>query len=84
MTNNEMIHEAHRIAEFAHRLDNDVNGNPRYYLPMFMFARDNGSFYRPSYATKYRGKKYGAGWVFQSYSLSNDIYESLKNDQKNV
>ncbi len=81
MNNNEMVHEAHRIAEFAIRLDNDLNGNPRYYIPAFMFITGVGGWYRPSYAVKYRGKKYGAGWVFQSYVLANDLYKSLKKDK---
>jgi hypothetical protein len=67
---------AKEIAESAIRMDNDVNGNPRYYIPVFMFSDASGNFYRPKHVTKYRGKKYGAGWVFQSYSLENDIRES--------
>jgi len=65
------------IAESAIKLDNDVNGNPRYYIPVFMFSDASGNFYRPKYVTKYRGKKYGAGWIFQSYSLESDIRESM-------
>jgi hypothetical protein len=66
------------IAESAIRLDNDVNGNPRYYIPLFMFSDASGNFYRPKYCRKYTGKKYGAGWIFQSYSLESDIRESIK------
>jgi len=51
------------------RLANDVNGNPRYYLPLFLapekVARQCG-------AVKYRGKQYGDGWVFQTYNLQDD------------
>ncbi len=66
------------IAESAISLDNDVNGNPRYYIPVFMFSDASGNFYRPKYCRKYTGKKYGPGWVFQSYSLESDIRESMQ------
>ena len=66
------------IVDSAIRMDNDVNGNPRYYIPVFMFTDSNGEFYRPKHCRKYTGKRYGAGWVFQSYALENDIRESIK------
>ena len=51
------------------RINNDINGNPRYYLPIYLaqepIARKLG-------AVKYRGKQYGAGWVFQTYNLQSD------------
>ena len=68
------------IVDMSIRLDNDVNGNPRYYVPSFAFVREFGvqsSMYRPAYATKYRGKRFGAGWVFQSYNLLEDIRSAL-------
>jgi hypothetical protein len=68
---------AKEIAEAAIRMENDVNGNPRYYVPVYMFAHNDGTFYRPKYCRKYTGKRYGAGWVFQSYALENDIRESM-------
>jgi hypothetical protein len=71
------VEEAKDIAMSACRMENDINGNPRYYIPCFMFSTDKGMF-RPPYATSYCGKKYGSGWVFQSYALENDIRESLK------
>jgi len=52
------------------RLDNDTNGNPRYYLPIYLATE---SAARKLGAVKYRGKKYGAGWVFQSYALQGDV-----------
>jgi hypothetical protein len=51
-------------------IDNDVNGNPRYYLPVFLATE---SAARKTGGVKYRGKKYGAGWVFQSYDLQREI-----------
>jgi len=72
------IHEkAKTIAQDAIRLNNDINGNPRYYISCVSFMDDNHDFYRPPYAKMYRGKKYGAGWVFQSYSLEKNIRDSL-------
>jgi hypothetical protein len=51
------------------RLDNDTNGNPRYYLPVYLAPEVTA---RKLGAVKYRGKKYGAGWVFQTYNLQDD------------
>lgn len=73
-----LVEEARYLASAAVRMDNDVNGNPRYYIPAFMFTTGVGGWYRPAYAAKYRGKRFGAGWVFQSYALENDLLESLK------
>jgi hypothetical protein len=52
------------------RIENDVNGNPRYYLPAFM-AEEKAV--RKIGGVKYRGKRYGAGWVFQSYALQGEV-----------
>jgi hypothetical protein len=54
-------------ADFT-RLLNDVNGNPRYYLPIYLATE---SAARKLGGVKYRGKKYGSGWVFQSYNLQD-------------
>ena len=64
--------EAKEIAATAIQLSNDVNGNPRYLVWKLAFG---GA--RPPFADKYRGKKFGAGWVFQSYYLAHDIQLSL-------
>ena len=68
----EITQEAKEIAQNATRLDNDVNGNPRFYVWHYAFGGN-----RPPFASKYRGKKYGAGWVFQSYYLAHDTQKSL-------
>jgi hypothetical protein len=52
------------------RIPNDVNGNPRYYLPAFLAPEKHA---RKIGGVKYRGKRYGAGWVFQSYNLQSDV-----------
>lgn len=66
-----------QLVKAAIRLDNDVNGNPRYYLSVVSFEHD-GRFYRPRYCSKYRGKRFGAGWVFQSYNLESDLQGAVK------
>lgn len=62
------------------RLDNDVNGNPRYYISAFELKNYLGVSYdvlevvRKKVGAKvYRGKKYGAGYVFASYNLDADV-----------
>jgi len=57
-------------AEDFRRIESDVNGNPRYYLPVYLATE---SAVRKIGGVKYRGKKYGAGWVFQSYALQGEI-----------
>jgi hypothetical protein len=61
------------------RLENDINGNPRFYIPCYLFS-ENGEFRRPNFATKYRGKKYGQGWVFQSYNLKEELELELERE----
>jgi hypothetical protein len=61
------------------RLNNDVNGNPRYALHFFNLLKDNEktvSNYSLAVkrankigGKKYHNKQYGGGIVFQSYSL---------------
>jgi len=52
------------------RIENDSNGNPRYYLPFYLASE---AIARKLGGVKYRGKKYGRGWVFQSYSLQSEV-----------
>ena len=61
-----------QLVESAISLDNDVNGNPRYYWSCMSFCDEKGDMYRPKYVSVYRGKKYGRGWVIQSYNLKED------------
>lgn len=55
------------------RLDNDYCGNPRYWITQCNVNRPKGG-------KVYRGKKYGAGWVIQSYNINADIHD-LMNEQ---
>jgi len=56
------------------RLPNDINGNPRYYLPFYLTTEVMA---RKAYAVKYRGKRYGKGWVFSSYALQEEVIDTL-------
>lgn len=62
------------------RLKHDVNGNPRYYVGAYDLAALVGVSVDdlPLFAKKvgfraYRGKKYGVGYVVQSYSLPRTV-----------
>ena len=61
------------VVDSAIRLDSDMYGNPRYGIPVFMFNDRNNKWFRPVHANKYRGKRYGALWVFQSYNLKRSV-----------
>jgi len=69
------------IVADAIRLENDVNGNPRYYISAMSFVGQNGKMYRPFNAVKYRGKKYAEGWVFQSYNLKRSVEYAIEHQQ---
>ena len=56
-----------------YRLDNDVNGNPRYLVHFLSLNVKPEDYGRIAGLTKYRGKDFGGGYVIQSYSLENDL-----------
>jgi hypothetical protein len=64
---------ATELTNSAIRIDNDVNGNPRYYLPIFLLPKMDDKTRRNAGLAKYRGKRFGAGYVVQSYSLEHDL-----------
>lgn len=80
MNSEEIKSRAKDVVESAIRLDSDVNGNPRYYIPIFMFTGKDGKWFRPAHANKYRGKRYGAGWAFQSYNLRRSVEIAFENE----
>lgn len=64
------------------RLSNDVNGNPRYYIGVYDLADLAGATVAEVEAVavaikagfrKYRGKKYGSGYVVVSYNLDQSL-----------
>jgi hypothetical protein len=66
------------IKESAIRLDNDINGNPRYYFPRYVWPKmDDKTRRNTGFFTLYRGKRYGAGYVMTSYNLDMDIEYAL-------
>ena len=64
-----------------HRTTNDYCGNPRYLIHWIDLGLKD---YKSTKLTRlvglcmYRGKSYGGGFVFQSYSLENDLLYILK------
>lgn len=55
------------------RIDNDVNGNPRYVVHFSALGVNLDDYGRISGLTKYRAKWYGGGYVIQSYNLESDL-----------
>lgn len=73
-----------KLEQIAIRLDNDINGNPRYYIGMFELACLFAIHYKSLECwagdlglKMYRGSRCGAGYVFTSYNLENEL-ENLK------
>lgn len=68
----------------VYRVDNDVNGNPRYVVHFLALGLDSAkptNKTREAGLSKYRGKDFGGGFVFQSYNVDQDldyILESLE------
>jgi len=79
MMNAKYIHGMH--AEYC-RIDNDVNGNPRYVIHWLTIGDTYDealTIARKFGGRKYRAKWYGGGIVFQSYDiegLMNKLKES--------
>lgn len=58
------------------RVDNDVNGNPRYVVHFLSLADNyNDALFkaRKVGGKKYRAKWFGGGIVFSSYNLNEDL-----------
>lgn len=55
------------------RIDNDVNGNPRYVCHFLNIASDYGAAVKLANkigGKRYHTKRYGGGIVFQSYNIA--------------
>ena len=69
----------------AYRINNDVNGNPRYVISWLSVPEANS--YEEAIQTAkekigakcYRGKDFGGGIVFQSYNLEGDLKRLFEN-----
>jgi hypothetical protein len=68
----------------AIRLKRDVNGNPRYYFARDLFPPMTDKTRRAAGLTLYRGKRYSAGYVMQSYNLGSDIVHALYEINHNI
>jgi hypothetical protein len=64
---------ASHIVRSALRLPSDVNGNPRYYVAQYFLPDLTAKVRLAQSVTRYRGKAYGPGYVFQSYALHSDV-----------
>jgi hypothetical protein len=62
------------IARLCFQIESGTNGNSRYFLPADAIGVEPGSkIARKLGLSKYRGKAYGCGFVFQSYNLNGDL-----------
>ena len=61
------------LADCATRMNNDIYGNPRYYMPAYMFPAMPDKIRARAGLQLYRGKQYGRGYVLQSYSLPHEL-----------
>lgn len=73
----EILKNAADLAESAIRIKLDVNGNPRYYVPFFLFPIMSDKTRLKAGLNKYRGKAYGRGYVLQSYDIQGDLAFAL-------
>jgi hypothetical protein len=65
----------------VYRIDNDVNGNPRYIIHYLTLGLDNYEATDKTRAlglSKYRGKQFGGGFVFQSYNIEQDVKDFIE------
>lgn len=60
----------------VYRIDNSINGNPRYvvhYLSLGLNSTRPTDKTREVGLSKYRGKQFGGGFVFESYNIDKDV-----------
>jgi hypothetical protein len=56
-----------------YRIDNDVNGNPRYVVHFYALGVELADYGKIQGLKKYRAKWFGGGYVIQSYNLESDL-----------
>lgn len=61
------------LTDCATRMNNDVYGNPRYFMPAYMFPAMPDKIRARAGLQLYRGKQYGKGYVIQTYSLKHNL-----------
>jgi len=66
----------------VYRIDNDINGNPRYVLHFLQLDISLKDYQEKSFSQyglkKYRGKNFGGGLVIQSYNCESDLNHIIK------
>ena len=76
----ETVKNTHGIECF--RINNDVNGNPRYVVHFLSFGTDYSAAQKTAKravgASVYRARWFGGGLVFQSYNIDGDLKEIAK------
>lgn len=60
------------------RILNDNNGNPRYVVHFLDLGIELEDYGKIKGLTKYRAKWFGGGYVFQSYSIKDDILYAIE------
>jgi hypothetical protein len=63
-----------------YRVNNDVNGNPRYVVHFLFLDNDYNNAHKKALSiggAKYRSKWFGGGFVFQSYNI-RDLANRIK------
>lgn len=76
MTNNKFTVTVRNEAYDLYRVNNDVNGNPRYVIHFLALGLKD---YKSTKATRdaglsiYRGKWFGGGFVFTSYNVQDSL-----------
>ena len=72
---------AEQLGYDFYRVNNDVNGNPRYIIHWLAFADEYDKARQKANAIGfrvYRGKDFGGGFVGQSYNLENTAERIIK------
>lgn len=63
----------------AFKVDNDINGNPRWVVHYLGFFKDYENNQRLKHGLhKYRGKWFGGGYVVSSYNIDEKIKNIIK------
>ena len=64
-----------------YRIDNDINGNPRYLIHYLYIASNFDEALKISRkigGKKYRSKRFSGGIVFQSYNVQEDLKQIIR------
>lgn len=65
-----------------HKIENDINGNPRIVVHFLQLAMKLADYGRVPGLTKYRAKWFGGGYVMQAWRVEEDLEWCLKQVEK--